>query len=177
MKSAIYQRGFGLTGYLAVGSAVAILSITVLWQMERVKTASLEGEIKGLHGEMDILQGNNEQLKSTLKDSQRTVEAFAELGNKQADRAQELTSQLYDTQAESYQRQNDINQLRATETKRSLQDPYGTGNAAHDRLLSGLLGISGKTGRDHQNGDGPETNKTDTPANAGGSANSTGAGD
>ena len=177
MKSAIYQRGFGLTGYLAAGGLVAILSITVLWQMERVKTAKLETRIEGLHGEMDILQSNNEQLKSTLKDSQRTVEAFAELGNKQADRAQELTTQLFDTQAESYKRQNEINQLRATETKRSILQPYGRGNAAHDRITDSLWSIAGKTSRDDTHGNGADVNQADAAGDAETSTDQAGSGD
>jgi len=166
VKSATYQRGFGLTGYLAAGSAVAILSITVLWQAERAKTASLEGEIKGLHGELDIMEANQAKLETVIEDQRKTVEAFAELGNKQADRAQELTGQLFDAQAESYKRQNEINQLRATETKRSILQPYGSGNRAHERITQWMQSMAGAESRDDTHGNGADVNQADIAADA-----------
>ena len=169
MKSATYKRGFGLTGYLAAGSAVAILSITVLWQAERAKTASLEGEIKGLHGELDIMEANQAKLETVIEDQRKTVDAFAELGNKQADRAQKLTGQLFDAQAESYQRQNEINQLRSGALQRSIMDPIGGSNSAHRRITDSLHVVAGAQSGDDQDGKRPDTAGTDTAADSAGS--------
>lgn len=157
------QQGFGLTGYIAAGGALAVLAVTVLWQAEKIKSIRMEGEIRALHGELDLMQQNLDTLKDSHAEQQKTILRLAENEKKANQNIQALQTRAFDAQAELYEATNTINRLRSTAIQRSTMDPYGSGNAAHDRLTGVLQQLAGAQGGDDQDDNGPN-NASSEPA-------------
>ena len=118
-------------------AGAAALILMVLLQMERVKTARLEGRL-------EVVRQNVEILKGAVADQKSTIDGLLDMAKQNQENINEYFSKSEAANAKLLAAQQQINDLRASEEQKALAAPFERGNAAALRFNRSLCIISGK---------------------------------
>ncbi|ROS04881.1 hypothetical protein EDC56_0397 [Sinobacterium caligoides] len=117
---------------LVVGAMLSF-SVTVLWQMEKITSAELHGEISILKDVIERKNLENIRLQDSLEEEKVSVETsmrVVQLGQK---RLSEYRKRIEQVRNRNENLARKIDKLRLTEEKESMESPRQRGDAAVNR--------------------------------------------
>lgn len=123
--------------YASFAGLLVTLTFAFLWQLEKTKTAELQGKLDVYEQQVDILKNEIEHQRNTLTESLKLVDENAQLLTRH-DQAVSLERLKVE------ELKSEINDLRAKELEDAMQDPFNRGNRATDRWNNVMQLISGK---------------------------------
>ncbi|NQZ12723.1 MAG: hypothetical protein HRT35_36690 [Algicola sp.] len=145
----------GLGGILA-------LSAGFMWQMEKVKSATFEGQVSTLNEQLDHQLSENLKLTNAVSQANEHAIAVMTLVNKNNEHMLAYSDKLEKSAEDLANLRTTIDNMRSTELKNAIEKPYERGNAAADRWTAVMQLIADSTSPDSKSGDDTNTAQSST---------------
>jgi len=145
MKSLVIQRGISS---LVMTGGIGILATALMYgyamHMKAGKERA-EGKLEVMIGQVEKAEEDKQLLNSLINQQTLTMSTMSQAISRNGDLVIELGKQKDIAIAKTQDITNEINQLRAAELHRALEDPFGRGNASSDRIANSVFRIFTKS--------------------------------
>jgi septal ring factor EnvC (AmiA/AmiB activator) len=141
MNPTLIAGGIGLAASLSLG---------FMWQMEKVKSATFEGQVTTLNAQMEQQLSENTKLTTALSAANNSTQKAIELANKNNQRMNQYSDKLEQSTDELANLRQQVNEMRTKEMKNAIEAPYQRGNAAANRWTAIMQRIANETDSNSQ---------------------------
>lgn len=131
-----YQKGFSITSYMIGGSFILVLLMFILWQMEKVKSSTLQGSL-------NLELQKNEFLKSVNDQNEKNIKTNIELIETSDREEDNLKNKLDESRKDLFLMIQKNMELKFYEETKAKKDRYVAGINSANRINSILCKTAG----------------------------------